>query len=164
MKRTFLFASLVVASGLMLTNIYSSIVDAPSWGNNIPYSMDVAREYYKASNPGNFFRIFSPLNQALGLLCVVLFWKSGRKTRQFLIGAFLLYFLAEGLTFQYFYPRNAIMFESGTTDQEMLKNVWQEWSTTNWFRTLVVAAGVICSALALHRTYTAPQQPELAEA
>jgi uncharacterized membrane protein len=162
MKRTLLFASLVVASGIMLTNIYTSIVDAPSWGSNIPSSINAAREYYKVSNPGNFFRIFSPLNQGLGLLCVVLFWKSGKPTRHYLLGAFLLYCLAEGLTFMYFYPRNAIMFESATADQAVLRDVWQQWSTTNWLRTLVVAAGVVCSAMALHRSYTAARQPELA--
>jgi uncharacterized membrane protein len=162
MKRTLLFASLVIASGIMITNIYTSVVDAPAWGSNIPASINAAREYYKVSNPGNFFRIFSPLNQGLGLLCVVLFWKSGKATRNFLIGAFLLYVLAEGLTFMYFYPRNAILFNSATADQQLLEQVWQQWSATNWFRTLVVAAGVVCSALALHRTYAAAHHPKLA--
>jgi len=162
MKRTLLFASLVVASGVMLTNIYTSIVDAPSWGSNIPASINAAREYYKASNPGNFFRIFSPLNQGLGLLCVALFWKSGKTIRLYLLGAFALYFVAEGLTFMYFYPRNAIMFNSATADQGLLREVWQQWSSTNWLRTLLVGAGVVCSALALHRSYSAVPQPKMA--
>jgi hypothetical protein len=95
MKRIILYLSLIIASGLLLTNIYTSIVDAKSWGSNIPRSIEVAREYYKVSNPGDFFRIFSPVNQLLGLLCVIFFWKQGKQVRITLIAAALLYMVAE---------------------------------------------------------------------
>ncbi|QHJ06923.1 anthrone oxygenase family protein [Hymenobacter busanensis] len=156
MKRTLLFASLVVASGLLLTNIYSSLVDAPAWGHDVAKGMQTSRAYYQVSNPGHFFRIFSPLNQGLGLLCVVLFWKRGKQTRNLLLLALLCYVVAEGMTFNYFYPRNAILFESELADRATLQRVWQEWSTMNWVRTLAVASGVVCTALGLHRTYNAP--------
>ncbi|GAB3823669.1 anthrone oxygenase family protein [Hymenobacter jeollabukensis] len=153
MKRTLLFASLIVASGLLLTNIYTSLVDAPAWGHDIPRSIQTARDYYRVSNPGNFFRVFSPLNQGLALLCAALFWKRGRPTRHLLLLALLLYVGAEGMTFNYFYPRNAILFGPQVTDVATLQRIWQEWSAMNWVRTLVVAGGIVCSALALHRSY-----------
>jgi Domain of unknown function (DUF1772) len=153
MKRSIIFASMAIAAGLTLANVYNSIVDAPSWGSNIPTSIDTARQYYKSSNPGNFFRIFSPTNQFLGLLCVVLFWKQGKRVRYFLMAAFVLYVIGEGMTFMYFYPRNEIMFMSGTTDVETLKTTWQQWSSMNWVRSFVVAAGFVCSSLALHNSY-----------
>jgi hypothetical protein len=155
MKRSIIFASMAIAAGLTLTNMYTSIVDAPSWGSDIPHSMETARAYFKDSDPGNFFRIFSPLNQFFGLLCVILFWKRSKNVRWFLVAACLLYFTAEGMTFKYFYPRNDIMFFSKTTDVGQLRSTWLEWRNMNWVRTLIVASGVVCSAMALHFSYTA---------
>ena len=81
MKITFLFASIALASGLLFTNAYTSLIDATSWGSNIPHSIGAAREYFKNVNPGNFFRVFSPANQVLALLALILFWKSAQKYR-----------------------------------------------------------------------------------
>jgi uncharacterized membrane protein len=153
MKNSILFASMAIASGLVLANIYTSIVDVPAWGNNIPASLEIARQYYKVSNPGDFFRIFSPINQALGLLCIVLFWKRGSKIRLLLIAACVLYMAGEAMTFMYFYPRNDIMFKSDLTQVENLKTTWLQWRSMNWVRTFIITAGVICSALALHYSY-----------
>jgi hypothetical protein len=153
MKNLIIFASIAIAAGLTLTNIYTSLVDVPSWGSNIPVSIETARKYFSASDPSNFFRIFSPLNQALGLISIILFWKRSRQVRWFLVTAFLLYVTAEGLTFQYFYPRNDIMFSSTITDVEQLKTTWLEWRSMNWLRTAIVAAGFICSSTALHFSY-----------
>ena len=70
MKIILLFASIVIASGLLISNIYTSVVDSTSWGSNIPHSIEAAREYFKTVNPGNFFRIYSPVNQVLALLAL----------------------------------------------------------------------------------------------
>jgi len=155
MKRIIIFASMGIAAGLTLTNMYTSIVDVPAWGSTIPESLQIARQYYQHSNPGNFFRIFSPINQLLGLLCVILFWKRGKQVRWFLISAFILYLVGEGMTFKYFYPRNEIMFWSDVTDVYKLKTTWEQWRNMNWVRTLVIAAGFICSSTALHYSYVA---------
>jgi hypothetical protein len=153
MKHAFLFASMAIASGLLLTNIYTSLVDVPAWSHNIPASIDTARQYYSHSNPGTFFRIFSPLNQGLGLLCLLLFWKRTRQVRLLLSAAFLLYVVGEGMTFMYFYPRNAILFGAQHTNVDTLQTTITQWRSMNWMRSLVIAAGVVCSALALHNTY-----------
>ena len=123
---------MAMASGLMLANVYTSLVDARSWGSHFPDSILIARQYYHTVTPGTFFRIFSPLNQALGLLCLLLFWKPGGKIRWLLGVAFLFYFTAEGLTFKYFYPRNDILFTSDVTDTEKIRAAWQQWSGMNW--------------------------------
>jgi hypothetical protein len=152
MKTFILFASMAIATGLVLTNMYTSIVDVPAWGRSIPTSIDTARQYYSASNPGDFFRIFSPINQLLGLICIIVFWKNGKQIRKFLIAAFLLYVIGEGMTFMYFYPRNEILFAS-KADVQQLQTTLNEWRQMNWVRTLVIAAGFICSASALHYSY-----------
>ena len=146
---------MAIAAGLTLTNIYTSLVDVPAWGNQIPRSLATAREYFKVSNPGDFFRIFSPLNQALGLASIICFWNRSKKVRWFLVSAFLLYVIGEGMTFQYFYPRNEIMFQSDITNVAQLKSTWLEWRGMNWLRTIIVALGFTCSSIALHHSYFA---------
>ncbi|MEP6595162.1 MAG: hypothetical protein ABJA71_04410 [Ginsengibacter sp.] len=104
MKTIILFTSVSIASGILFVNLYSSLIDAKSWGNNIPNSIAAARGYFKTINPGNFFRIFSSVNQVFALLVLILFWKSSPPIRLYLSAAFVMYMLADVLTFAYFYP------------------------------------------------------------
>jgi len=155
MKTIILFASVCIASGLLFVNLYTSLIDAKSWGASIPDSIAAAREYFKIVNPGNFFRILSPANQVLGLLALVLFWNSSSSIRLYLGIAFALYLLAEGLTFGYFYPRNAIMFKTAQlTDINLLRKTWSEWNTMNWLRSLILLTGLFFSFLSLHKFYS----------
>ena len=140
---------------MLFTNLYTSIVEAKSWGADIPHSIATARDYYKVVNPGVFFRMFSPVNQLLGLLAVILFWKSSPSIRLYLVIACAMYMLAEGLTFMYFYPRNAIMFRDVDLNNiALLKKVWAEWSFMNWIRTMVLVVGIFFSFLSLHKIYS----------
>ena len=154
MKALLLFASMLVASGLLFTNFYTSIVDATSWGSDIPNSIGTAREYFKVVNPGNFFRLFSPVNQVLGLLVLILFWKSTPTIRLYLGIAFALYVLSDAFTFAFFYPRNEIMFETAAlTEVDKLRKAWSEWNSMNWVRSALMLAGIVFSGLALNGWY-----------
>ncbi|HEX7902446.1 MAG TPA: anthrone oxygenase family protein [Chitinophagaceae bacterium] len=156
MKLLFLFASTALASGLLFANIYTSWVDARSWGADIPRSIETAREYFKTVNPGNFFRMVSPANQVVALLVLILFWKVSATVRIYLGMALAIYVCVDLFTFAYFYPRNSIMFEKGSlTDIDTLKNAWTGWNTINWLRSFVIFAGLVFSFLALHKIYTA---------
>lgn len=155
LKNILLFASILVASGLLLTNIYTSLVDAKAWGYNIPKSIETAREYYRSVNPGNFFRIFSPMNQVLSLLVLILFWKSSFTIRLYLGIAFVIYVTGDILTFAYFYPRNDILFKTAQlSDVELLRNTSKQWVQMNWVRTSIVFIGLFFSFYALHNIYT----------
>jgi len=153
MKQIFLYESMAVAAGLALTNIYTSLVDVPSWESNLPASVEVARQYFRVSNPGKFFRIFSPLNQLLGLICMVGFWLRSKPVRYCLAAAFVLYVIGEGMTFEYFYPRNQILFQADTKELNLLQITLDEWRSMNWVRTLVIVAGLVCSSTALNFSY-----------
>lgn len=143
-----------VASGLLFTNVYTSIVDATSWGNDIPNSIAAAREYFKVVNPGNFFRVFSPVNQVLGLLVLILFWKSTLTIRLYVGIAFVLYVLSDAFTFAFFYPRNEIMFETAAlTEVDRLRKVWSEWNSMNWVRSAILLVGIVFSGMALNGWY-----------
>jgi hypothetical protein len=156
MKLLLLFASTALASGLLFVNIYTSLIDARSWGASIPRSIETAREYFKIVNPGIFFRKLAPVNLVVGLLVLILFWKDSATARIYLGIALVLYVLADVFTFAYFYPRNKIMFETGSlTDIDTLKNALAGWRTMNWLRSFVILAGLVFSFLALHKIYTA---------
>lgn len=155
MKKIILFASIMFASGLLFTNIYNSVVDAKAWGAEIPQSLATARLYFKSVNPGDFFRVFSPINQLLGLLALILFWKSSAPARTYLIIALVLYVLCDVFTFAYFYPRNDILFKTiPLTMTDILRKAWSGWNTMNWLRSLMLFAGLIFSFLALNKIYS----------
>lgn len=155
MKIIVLFASITIAAGLILVNMYTSLIDAKSWGSHIPESIAATRAYFSTVNPGNFFRIFSPINQALGLLALIIFWKSSTSIRLYLAIALFMYISADVLTFAYFYPRNDIMFKTAQlTDVDLLKKTSAEWTGMNWVRTFIVVTGLFFSFLSLHKFYS----------
>lgn len=154
MKKIVLFTSISLASGLLFTNLYTSLVDARSWGSDIPNSIATARQYFKVADPGVFFRLFSPINQALGLMVLVIFWKVSPAIRLRLFVALVCYVSVEAMTFSYFFPRNDIMFrDAALTDIDLLKKTWSEWNNMNWVRTAILLVGVIFSILSLHKIY-----------
>lgn len=154
MKRLILFATLIASSGVLLTNVYNSVVDAQSWGSNIPYSIEAARNYFKTVNPGTFYRAASPMVQLPALVSLVINWKSFRNLRWYLVASLLVFVLADMLTFVYFYPRNDIMFSGASlTDIQTLAKTHQEWASMNWFRSVTVFIGVVLTSVALHKSY-----------
>lgn len=156
MRKIILLSSAAFASGILFVNIYSSLVNAAAFEANIPESIVAAREFFKTVNPGNFFKIFSPLTQLLALAALILFWKKAPAARVTLGVALACYVAADIFTFTYFHPRNDIMFLSEQLpDVETLRRTASEWSTMNWVRSFVVLVGLICSFLSVHKVYSA---------
>lgn len=155
MKNIFLFASIAFASGLLFVNLYTSLIDAKSWGSNIPQSIATARDYFKVVTPGDYFRKISPINQLLALLVLVLFWKTSVTVRICLGAALLLYVAGDLMTFAYFYPRNDIMFKTASlNDVDLLRKTWGEWTGMNWVRSFIILVGLGLSCYSLHRIYS----------
>ncbi len=154
MKDIFLFASITFGSGLLFTNIYTSIIDAKSWGADLPHSIETARQYFKSTNPGKFFRLFAPINLILALVTLILFWRVSAEVRTFLGVALALYVLVDVFTFAYFYPRNDVMFKKAPlTDVDAIQKAWKGWNSMNWPRSFIILAGIIFSFLALYTIY-----------
>lgn len=155
MKKIILYISITLSAGLLLTNVYSSLVDSRIWGAEIPKSMQAARNYYHYVNPGAFFGLISPANLVFGLISVILLWNSPGKVRTFLITAFLLYAANEIFTFAYFYPRNFIIFGSSLTENlENIRDAWMQWNQMNWVRSLILLAGLFFSFMGLDAYYS----------
>lgn len=138
------------AAGLLFVNVYNSIVDAPNWGRDIPTSIYAAREYFQIANPGRFFRLASPINQGLALLALIAAWPAGRWARILYTAALVTALLADALTFAYFYPRNAVMFNDPITDIDAIRAAWAGWSATNWLRSAICGVTVICDFVGLY--------------
>jgi len=162
MKKIIVLASVSFASGILFVNIYNSLVNAVAVESDIPNSVIATREYFKTVNPGDFFKIFSPLTQLLALVSLILFWKRSSSIRLLLGIAFACYFAADIFTFIYFHPRNDIMFASEKlADTETLKRLASEWSSMNWVRSLIVLIGIVFSFLAIDKIYTQKQRQQL---
>ncbi|RZJ65907.1 MAG: DUF1772 domain-containing protein [Flavobacterium sp.] len=154
-KKVILFTSVSFASGILFVNIYNSLVNAVAVDSDIPNSVIATREYFKVVNPGDFFKIFSPLTQVFALLSLIVLWKRSKSVRMFLGLAFLCYLSADIFTFIYFHPRNDIMFKlEPLPDTGTLKRLSSEWMSMNWLRSLIVFAGIVFSFCAIDRIYS----------
>jgi len=148
-QKLVLILAATVAAGLLFANIYTSIVDAPNWGRDVPASIVAAREYFSVKNPGNFFRVFSPLNQVLALLAVVVSWWAPKGTFSICLAALILAVSVDVFTFTYFYPRNEIMFVAPIENVEAIRSALSGWQNMNWIRSGMIAVVVVLDYLAL---------------
>jgi hypothetical protein len=105
-----LYLAIIINSGLLFVNIYTSIVDAPNWGANIPTSLETARKYFSEKNPHVFFKIVGTVIHVLGINCVIRFWNTDKQIRLNNISALALILIIDLLIFTCFFPRNDIMF------------------------------------------------------
>lgn len=158
MKKVILLTSIAVTSGVLFANIFNSMVIAVASESNIPDSITAGREYFSIVNPGDFFKIFSPLSQLLTLVLLVLFWKNPKGLRIFFGISLLCAISADVMAFTYFHPRTDVMFSTPTPDVETLKRLSNEWSTMNWLRSAVLLLGLVFSFLALDKIYTSESQ------
>jgi hypothetical protein len=154
MKKLILFLSIISASGLLMITIYNLVVDAKSWGADIPTSIQTARDYYNKVDPRNFFAIIAPINQFLILLTIVLFWKDSISLRIYFSVSFFSYAIIAMLTFIYFVPRDIIIFTSPIEGHaEQIKRALSQWKDMNWLRSLLGLVGILFSFKGLDTFY-----------
>jgi len=158
MKKIIILISVAVASGVLFANVFTTMVIAVATESDIPNSVIAGREFFKHTNPGDFFKIFSPASQLLALVSLILFWKTSKKVRMFLGVALLCYITGDILAFTYFHPRTDVMFATPTPDIETLKRLSSEWSAMNWVRSFILFVGLVFSFLAVDRIYTTRNQ------
>jgi len=93
---------------------FRHVVDAPNY-MGAPTSLEHARGFYHATNPGMFFRWLVPATQLFLLLALVVNWKPAPGTRWKLAGALVFLVLTDMITFRFHYPRNDILFVAPLT-------------------------------------------------
>ena len=148
-RQVVLWLAVIVIGGVLGANVYTSAVDARNWGSNIPTSLNAARDYFSAASPGSFFRVASPLAQALSVLALILCWKvPGAR----LLAGIAVAAVATGdiMTFAYFYPRNDIMFVNPMS-AEAAAQAWRGWAAMNHVRSAVVLTALLAELGTLTR-------------
>ncbi|MBS1715797.1 MAG: DUF1772 domain-containing protein [Armatimonadetes bacterium] len=142
--------SVVFSAGLLFVNVYNSVVDAANWGSHLPNSVEAARAYFKAADPGTFFRIASPLSQVIALGALIACWNCGPTMRALCGLALTAAVASDVMTFAYFYPRNDVLFHrplQGSMDA--VRSAVTQWSAMNWVRSATVAVGVLMALASL---------------
>jgi hypothetical protein len=137
-----------------MVSIYNTIVDAESWGSNIPTSIQTARDYFQHVDPRRFFTVAGPVNLILIVLTLILFWKDSVKIRVYFATSLALYAAIVILTLVYFVPRDLMLFTSSIPDHiQEIRAAAAQWSHMNWLRSLLGLVGVLFSFRGLDTYY-----------
>ena len=156
--------ALVLAAMLLGTGVYQNVVDAPNY-MGAPSSLEHARGFYHATNPGVFFRAMVPVTQLFLLVALVLNWKPDPGTRWKLAGALGFLILTDMITFRFHYPRNDILFIAPLTQPPAYYDrVVTEWAIGNYVRVALILTAVVLVMLSTIRIAreTAPGEHKLA--
>src|SRR5580693_5260570 len=143
--------ALVLSAMLLGTGVYQNVVDAPNY-MGAPTSLEHARGFYHATNPGNFFRGLVPATQLFLLLAIVFNWKPAPATRWKLVGALACLILTDVITFRFHYPRNDILFVAPLTQPPAYYDrVVTEWAIGNYVRVALTLTAVVLLMVSMIR-------------
>jgi hypothetical protein len=135
--------ALVFSAMLLGTGVYQNVVDAPNY-MGAPTSLEHARGFYHATNPGMFFRSLVPATQLFLLLAIVSNWRPSPRTRWRLVGALAFLILTDMVTFRFHYPRNDILFVAPLTKPPAYYDrVVTEWAMGNYVRVALILTAVV---------------------
>lgn len=141
--------TLVLSAMLLGTGIYQNVVDAPNY-MGAPSSLEHARGFYHATNPGMFFRWLVPATELFLLLALVVNWKPAPGTRWKLGGALLCLVLTDVITFRFHYPRNDILFIAPLTQSAAYYDgIVREWAIGNYARVALILVSVVLVMVSL---------------
>jgi hypothetical protein len=134
---------------LLGATIYEAVVMAPNYERDIPDSIDLARRFLKRTTPAHFFRVITPLTQALLLGGTIATWHI-RPARWPLMVALGILLLTDLITFTFHYPRLAIMFkEPMPAEPERLRRAARQWAVGNLVRALLLVTALLAALQAL---------------
>jgi hypothetical protein len=143
--------ALVFAAMLLGTGVYQNVVDAPNY-MGAPTSLEHARGFYHATNPGMFFRWLVPITQLFLLLALLVNWKPAPDTRWKLAGALVFLVLTDMITFRFHYPRNDILFVAPLTQPAAYYDqIVREWAIGNYLRVALILVTVVLVMVSLIR-------------
>ena len=143
--------ALVLSAMLLGTGVYQNVVDAPNY-MGAPTSLEHARGFYHATNPGMFFRWLVPTTQLFLLLALVVNWKPAPGTRWTLGGALVFLVLTDMITFRFHYPRNDILFVAPLTQPAAYYDgIVREWAIGNYARVALILVSVVLLTVSLIR-------------
>ena len=159
LRLTSVAIALSLSAMLLGTGVYQNVVDAPNY-IGVPASLEHARGFYHATNPGTFFRAMVPATQLFLVLALALNWKPSPDARWRLGGALAALILSDMVTFRFHYPRNEILFIAPLTKPpEYYDRVVTEWAMGNYVRVALILTSVVFVTMSMIRIAreTAPE-------
>lgn len=144
LRLVFAAIALVLSAMLLGAAVYESVVVAPNL-QGAPASLEHARGFYHATNPGTFFRILSPATQFFLLMALIANWRPVPVNRWRLAAALALAVSGDLITFKFHYPRNAILFDAPLAGHPAayLDEVAAQWAAGNYLRIAVILTAVV---------------------
>jgi uncharacterized membrane protein len=149
----------IIALGMLLGACsYESVVMAPNYAAQVPESLQHARSFFVASNPGNYFRVLAPATQITLVLAVLLTWRVPG-ARWWILAALAGAVVTDAITFAFHYPRNAILFQQPLTGVPVsrLQEAAREWGPGNLVRVALLAGAVVCALIGHSRSALPPK-------
>jgi hypothetical protein len=143
---THVFLAVMVFGGAIM----ETFINFPNWFHHIPPSLDTAKNFLQARNPGQFFQTLYPLSILAGIAFVIVGWKI-KPARNFILTALVLSVSIEVLTIAFIYPLLRIMIVDGSAlhSAEVLKQTAQQFTTLNYIRMFFFFVAEMLSLLGL---------------
>ena len=135
LQNILIFAHVFLAVMVFGGAIMETFINFPNWFHNIPTSLDTAKNFLQARQPGQFFQTLYPLAILAGIAFVIIGWKI-KPARNFILAAIVLSVGLEVITFSFIYPMLRIMIREGSAvhSVEVLKQTAQQFTTLNYIR------------------------------
>ncbi|KFD40296.1 hypothetical protein AT05_01430 [Schleiferia thermophila str. Yellowstone] len=113
-KKTVLGQILIMTSILALCatfggNLFDILVNEKNTSFDYPNALIKLREVWTHSNPGNFFRVLTPFYALSTIIALIVYWKTNKRTRLFLLLSIVGVIITQAITVIYFFPQNAII-------------------------------------------------------
>ncbi|SEN71501.1 hypothetical protein [Lihuaxuella thermophila] len=126
---------------------FETLIIYPNIFHDIPRSFETGMAFMVVKGPHDFFPPVGTLALLTGIGSLIMNWRV-KPARYWILSSVLIIFIGEYLfSMAYFWPKNTIMFEEGTTVHSVvfLKQTAQAFQTGHWFRVAGCAAASACS-------------------
>jgi len=149
-----LMTSILALGATFGGNLFDTIVNEKNTSFDYPTALIKLREVWTHSNPGNFFRTLTPFYSVSTIIALIIFWKSNKKVRLFLLLSIVGVAITQAITIIYFFPQNAII-RTGTIEEiNAIKNAYLTTrQNLDSVRTILTLLSVVFSFSALHYSY-----------
>ena len=150
-----LIALFIAALALMASfggGLFDVLVNEENLVRGFPDSVTHVRNYWKYRNPGDFYKVLSPVF-GLSALAATIWYRADAGGRQWLVlGAIGCFALTQIITVVYFFPSNKILREAPVDEAvAMMQRSRKARLYWDYFRQLLTLTGAVLLLLAIRQ-------------
>lgn len=139
----FLWLTVILFSFYFAGHLFDLVANVPNWKSGEIADVEKYRNFYSQASPKSFFALLVLGTPAVSLITLGLVWQSAGLSLHFLAATFILSVIVLVFTLKHFLPINKYIFTSATYDQVELKKVVSKWISADYFRLLLIGAGML---------------------